>query len=262
MTAPTLDLDKLHLESGNHSGRSRGGKPTVCLMEAVAWAAGEDHSDMPDCVSPVLRNFGVRLNDTLPDDQRQQLKRFIPDLIGTRHDGHDDARTALAKRWLMTEALPAWLELGGMDDLAEKARESAELSGAELLTSLRTIRELTWAARRDRIDGLREKIAAQIREKRAAVAAEAAGAAEAAVAAEAAGAAVAAVAAEAGRPLTPEEYNRIYWAVRDAVRKHIWQWIDDPANETFEKIRALRDQQRLAAIDLYDRMIHVGRDAA
>jgi len=72
--ASTLDLDALHLEHGSHQDPDSG----VCLLEAVALFAGEKHTDHPRCVSPLLGDVGIRLNDRATDTQRQDLKRFIP----------------------------------------------------------------------------------------------------------------------------------------------------------------------------------------
>ena len=71
--------DVLWLEAGSHQSPEEG----LCLMEAVAWVAGEPHSDDPACVCSLLRSFGQRLNDSLDDERRQALKPLIPDLIGT-----------------------------------------------------------------------------------------------------------------------------------------------------------------------------------
>lgn len=106
-------LDQLILDSGSHSPAELIEKwnKTACVMEAASYIAGEPWSDSPKCVSPVLTSFGIRLNDSLPEDKRQLLKPFIPDLIGTRDDGLDDARRDMARRWLMAEWLPKWLRL-------------------------------------------------------------------------------------------------------------------------------------------------------
>ena len=77
MSAP-FDLDTITLDSGSHDRRTDG----VCVMEAVAWWAGEDHSDHPECVSPVIGAFLRSWNDALPDGDRQQLRRWIPDSSG------------------------------------------------------------------------------------------------------------------------------------------------------------------------------------
>lgn len=106
MTA-ILNLDTLHLAAGAHDDRYEG----VCLLEAVAWFAGREHTDAPPCVSPVLQDYGTRLNDLLDGDHRQQLKQFIPRLVGTADDGKDDTRRWLTVDWLIRVYAPALLGL-------------------------------------------------------------------------------------------------------------------------------------------------------
>jgi len=110
-----LDLDTITLTKGSHDTREQG----VCLMEAVAWFAGQDHTDRPPCVSPILAGFGISLNDSRPAGRLQELKRFIPLLPGTARDGKDERRGYLALNWLIREYLPAWLDL--VPDLAADA---------------------------------------------------------------------------------------------------------------------------------------------
>lgn len=77
----TIDLDELVLEYGAHSNHEDG----VCLMEAVAWVAGEEHSGSPECACPILSAYGRTLNDRMPDGERNRfLKQLIPLLVGTR----------------------------------------------------------------------------------------------------------------------------------------------------------------------------------
>jgi hypothetical protein len=52
-----------HLAKGGHSNPGSG----VCLLEAVAYVAGELHTDHPQCASEILGAFGRNLNDVLPD---------------------------------------------------------------------------------------------------------------------------------------------------------------------------------------------------
>lgn len=119
MTAATgIDLDALFLDDGSHVRRDDG----VCLMEAVAWWAGRDHTDAPPCVSVVLRTFGIRLNDALPDERRQGLKSLIPALVGTADDGLDEARSYMALDWLVRTYTPAWLDLAGLGAEAQALR--------------------------------------------------------------------------------------------------------------------------------------------
>jgi hypothetical protein len=97
----------LTLANGGHNSPDEG----LCLLEAVAYVAGEPHTDHPACVSGVLGTFGRNLNDVLPDDLRQQLVPLIPDLPGTAGDGHDEQRGYMALDWLIRTWLPAWLDL-------------------------------------------------------------------------------------------------------------------------------------------------------
>ncbi|WP_327376240.1 hypothetical protein OG393_21175 [Streptomyces sp. NBC_01216] len=128
-----IDLTTLTLSHGQHATRTDG----VCLLEAVAWWAGEPHGDAPKCVSPVLGTFGRNLNDVLPQDMRQELVPLVPLMAGTAGDGHDEARSYMALDWLVRVYLPTWLEAGGLGDAAASVRglprivdlESAGLAG-------------------------------------------------------------------------------------------------------------------------------------
>ena len=66
----------------------------MCLMEAVAYVAGEDWTDSPECTSPVLAAYGRVLNDEMNDDERQRLIPYITRLIGTRASLEVDLRRA------------------------------------------------------------------------------------------------------------------------------------------------------------------------
>jgi len=125
-----LNLDTITLAEGAHENRTDG----TCLMEAVAWWAGEGHTDHPACVSPVLGQFGRSLNDALPDDKRQELRPFVPLLPGTAGDGQDEARGYLALDWLIRTWTPAWLDLAGLTTEAlalRDLRRIADLAAAQ-----------------------------------------------------------------------------------------------------------------------------------
>ncbi len=145
----TLDLNALTLTKGGHSSREAG----LCLLEATAWYAGKDHSDAPPCVSPVLRTFGVSLNDVLPDGRRQELKPLIPVLVGTAGDGLDEARSYMALDWLIRTYTPAWLDLAGLTAEAQSLRDlrrivdmvAAEAAGP-VVRAARTKSDAAWDA--------------------------------------------------------------------------------------------------------------------
>jgi hypothetical protein len=113
------DLDRIYLTSGAHTHRDDG----VCLLEAVAWFAGEPHSDSPVCVSPVLTEFGHELNDALPDGKRQRLTPLIPRLVGTAGDGRDEQRGYAALDWFIRVYTPVWSDLAGLTGEAQALRD-------------------------------------------------------------------------------------------------------------------------------------------
>ena len=114
--------DLLELSPGSHRRREYG----MCATEAVAWLAGEPHSDRPGCLSPVLASFLRALNDGLGPAERQKLAPHLPGCIGTADDGQDDLRRALATNWLIRVATPIWLDAAGLGDDAASLRALPE----------------------------------------------------------------------------------------------------------------------------------------
>src|SRR4051812_26804584 len=78
------------LKHGSHRSPDDG----MCLMEAVAYFAGELHSDSPQCACPVLTSHGIRLNDRFSDEERQLLAPLIPKLLNTRSTRDVEQRRA------------------------------------------------------------------------------------------------------------------------------------------------------------------------
>jgi hypothetical protein len=117
------DLSTITLAVGDHDDLDGG----MCLMEAVAWFAGEPWSDHPACTSPVLGSFGRSLNDALPDDKRQQLVPLVPSLVGTAGDGLDETRSYMALDWLIRTYTPAWLDLAGLTVEAQALRDLSRI---------------------------------------------------------------------------------------------------------------------------------------
>ncbi|SRR6266498_2935981 len=118
-----IDIDTLVLYSGSHTGGPPPGTPgcKMCLFEAYNAiqsppdAPQQITDERPPDMSPVLHRMGMRLNDALPDDKRQKLKRFLPrggvsPLAGTRDDGLDELRGWLATDWVLRTATPLWLD--------------------------------------------------------------------------------------------------------------------------------------------------------
>ena len=79
----TQAIDGITLTSGSHEDRAKG----MCALEAVAFLAGEPHSDAPTCACPVLATFGRRLNDARwPDDtsRTEAMRSAVLALVGSR----------------------------------------------------------------------------------------------------------------------------------------------------------------------------------
>jgi hypothetical protein len=217
----TLNLDTLTLAKGGH----RPGD-TMCLLEAVAFQAGEPWSDRPACVSPVLATFGRNLNDVLPDDTRQRLVPFVPRLLNTAGDGLDERRSYMALDWLVRTYLPTWLRL--VPALCEKA---------DLLAAAHEVRDLDSAA----------AIGVIVRE--AASEADAARAATGAATGAAAWAAAGAATGAAARAAT----GAAAWdATGVAARAAAWTAARAAARDALAPtVTALQN----SAIDLFDRMV-------
>jgi hypothetical protein len=112
-------LETVVLEKGAHPKRKDG----VCVMEAVAWAAGEKHSDMPSCVSTVIAHFMRQWNDDLDEPGRQLLKPYVFKVIGTVGTREqEEARGWMLSDWMVRVHVPAWLEVAGLAVPAESLR--------------------------------------------------------------------------------------------------------------------------------------------
>src|SRR5690348_12483283 len=106
-TGRTLDLETLVLAYGGHDPD----EGQMCVNEAVAWLAGEEWTDEPACMSPVIASFTMSWNDT-PGEAgeriRARLKTYIPRLIGTRASADvEDRRAWMAFDWLIRVQTPA-----------------------------------------------------------------------------------------------------------------------------------------------------------
>lgn len=128
MTTPTVDLDTITLKAGAHSNAQAG----MCLLEAVSFIAGEPFSDHPLCVDPVIAAYGRRLNDRMPDADRQRLVPFIPTIMGTAGDGKTEARRNMLVDFALRVATPRWLDAAGRADDATRLRQLEPITGHQL----------------------------------------------------------------------------------------------------------------------------------
>src|SRR5690606_25645787 len=87
---------------------------------AVAYVAGEPHTDSPKCASDVIASFGRAWNDALDDQQRQRLRPYIYRLVGSAGTAEQEmVRSWMAYDWLVRTHTVAWLRLAGLSNHAD-----------------------------------------------------------------------------------------------------------------------------------------------
>ena len=118
------------LGKGSHDGLEDG----MCVMEAVAYVAGEPWSAQPLCACPIITAFMMSWNDSLPSDAERDrlLKPLIPLLVGTRSTPAVEARRSyMALDWLIRVNTPKWLDLR-----PELTQHAEALRGLDEVTDL------------------------------------------------------------------------------------------------------------------------------
>lgn len=137
-------LNTLQLLNGGHKTPEDG----MCAMEAVAWLAGEEHSDRPACACPVLSAFLRSWNDRVKDtgERTALLRPLLTKLVGSKSSAAvAEKRSYLALDWLIRTSTPAWLDL--RDDLNIHA---SSLRGLSPIVDLDSARKAGEQARRAR----------------------------------------------------------------------------------------------------------------
>ena len=135
MTATTTTVREAPtvLTSGWHEGPGDG----MNLPEAVAYVAGEHHTENPECCCPVLAKFGGVWSDGMRSDtERSQLLQYIDRLVGTRSShAVEEQRSELAMWWLIRDYAPVWLDLADLDNHAASLRTMQRLDQHTLDTA-------------------------------------------------------------------------------------------------------------------------------
>jgi len=221
-----IDLNTVRFGTGAHDATAAPtGDRDLCIMEAVAFVAGESWSDAPTCASPVISAFLRSWQDALSDDDRDRLLPaavWVPRLVGSRGDAvTEERRSYLAVDWLVRVYTPVWL------DLTFKLRPHVE--------ELRSLPVVT-------VDTLAGAIA-KLQAARAA-ANDAAGAAARAAANDAAGDAAWYAARDAAWYAAKDA---AWYAAKDAA----WAAARDALRSTVETLQQ-------SALDLLDRMLACG----
>jgi len=127
-------FESLSLKQGAHSPNS-----TFCVMEAVAYVAGESWSDHPECACPVIGAFLRSWNDSLRSDAERDhlLKSLVPRLVGTRNLALEKRRSLMAADWLVRVHTPAWLRLAGLTSQAQSLEQLPKIISMAQIPSIR-----------------------------------------------------------------------------------------------------------------------------
>jgi hypothetical protein len=263
-------IQGLSLKVGAHPPDS-----TFCVMEAVAFVAGEKWSDSPECACPIISAFLRAWNDGLPTDADRDrlLKALVPRLVGTRNKALEEKRGVMAADWLIRVHTPAWLRLAGLtaqaDSLANLPEITAFAQFPPLRGSLEAIREdaaAAWAAARD---AAWDAAGAAARDAAWDAARDAARAAARAAAWDAAWAAARdaawAAARDAARDAAWDAARDAAWAAaRDAAGAAAWAAAraaardaarDAAGDAAAKKLAPTRDALQKSALELVERMI-------
>ena len=126
----THDLKAFTFGRGSHKTREAG----MCVMEAVAYLAGEPHSDHPRCACPVITQLAIWVNDSCSDQLRQELLRDLPwRIVGTKaSQAIERERGYMAADWSVRVVAPFALRAAGL------AAEAETLEGLPPITSRST----------------------------------------------------------------------------------------------------------------------------
>ena len=137
-----------NLAQGAHAESSR----RMCVMEAVAYVAGEPWTDSPQCACPIISAFLRAWNDALPDSERNTLlKDLIPRLVGTRSTKEvEQRRGVMAGDWMIRVHTVAWLRLAKLDAQADQLEALPEITDFAhypgLMPVLNAVRNDAYAA--------------------------------------------------------------------------------------------------------------------
>ena len=270
----------LSLKAGSHSPNS-----TFCVMEAVAFVAGEKWSDSPECVCPVISSFLRAWNDALPTDEERDrlLKPLIPKILNTRNKALEHRRSLMAADWLVRVNTPAWLRFAGLNDQAKLLEDLPEITSMAQVPSIRgpieAVRKDAAAARAAAWDAARAAARDAARAAAWDAAWDAARAAAWDAAWDAARAAARAAAWDAARAAARAAARDAAWAAawdaaraaaRAAARDAAWAAAWDAAwaaawdaawAAANQKLAPTKAQLQESAIKLVERMIEAKADA-
>ena len=255
-----IDLNTVRFGTGTHDATDAPtGDRDLCIMEAVAFVAGEPWSDAPTCASPVISAFLRTWQDALSHEDRDRLLPaavWVPRLIGSRGTPEvEEQRAWLAADWMIRVHAPMWLDLTpSMRTHAEALRSLPAITADTLDEATQKVQAARDAARGAARDAARD--AAWY------AAGEAAGDAAWAAARDAAWYAARGAARDAAWAAAWAAARDAAWyAARDAARDAAGDaaWAAAWAAAT-TSLRPTIETLQHSALDLLDRMLACGRE--
>ena len=123
-----------------------------CVMQAVAWLSGDEHTDSPECACPALATYAIGLNDWMPYNQRKKLRRLIVPLIGTRSPEHKWDREEYIVRRTADEIVATLFE-HRHPDYARMAYSNAWQTHPMKYAAMWAMRAKAWDVAIDILDG-------------------------------------------------------------------------------------------------------------
>jgi hypothetical protein len=135
-------------------GKGVNGYADVCVMQAVAWLAGDaEFTDAPDCACLAIRGYCVRINDSwlFDDNHRHLLKPFAPRIVGTKATtAIERARAMLACDYAVRVFAPIRLRALRREEWASRLESLSPITGRKSATlariATRAIQESAYAA--------------------------------------------------------------------------------------------------------------------
>jgi hypothetical protein len=95
----------VRLSKGKHSTPDDG----ACVMELASMLAGEEFSDHPECVCPVIGSFLRAYNDSINDERRQDLYAYASKVVDSRSRPEiEHKRTQRLMRWTAERTNGRW----------------------------------------------------------------------------------------------------------------------------------------------------------
>lgn len=141
------DFHTFHFGAGEHNSREEG----MCIMEAVAYVAGEPHSDRPECACPVISMFMRTWNDGLEtgEDRSRLLSQFVFRLPGTKSTPEIELRRGeMCLDWLVRETAIAMYKTANLRREADSLYRLPEVTVATIPTVMPILTAASAAAKR------------------------------------------------------------------------------------------------------------------